>query len=139
VYTVLVEGDDFNEPVADAVRSILDGHIVLSRDLATAGHFPAVDVLNSVSRLRDRVLPSRQQAIAQELQRLSATYREKEDLIAVGAYQDGTDPSVDLSIRMRGPIADFLRQGPHDLSAWDETLQALESLEGVMQQERGTL
>lgn len=134
VYTVLVEGDDFNEPVADAARSILDGHIVLSRDLATAGHFPAVDVLKSVSRLRDRVLPQTQQVVVRELQQLSAAYREKEDLIAVGAYQDGSDAVVDQAIRMRGPIADFLRQDPEHLSEWGSTIGALEHLERLMRQ-----
>jgi flagellum-specific ATP synthase len=132
VYTVLVEGDDFNEPVADAVRSILDGHIVLARDLATAGHFPAVDVLHSVSRLRDRVLPAAHLPVVTGMQRLSAAYREKEDLITVGAYQAGTDALVDQAIRMRQPIAEFLRQSPDDLSAWSATLGALTDLENVM-------
>ncbi len=125
VYTVLVEGDDFNEPVADAVRSILDGHIVLTRDLATAGHFPAVDVLESVSRLRDRVLPVPSQRVMREIQRLMACYRDKEDLIAVGAYQEGTDAQVDLAICMRPTISDFLRQDPDDLSDWNETLASI--------------
>lgn len=134
VYTVLVEGDDFNEPVADAARSILDGHIVLTRDLANAGHFPAVDVLQSVSRLRDRVLPERQQVVVRELQQLTAAYREKEDLISVGAYQEGTDPILDQAIRMRGPIGDFLRQDPAHLSPWSGTIGALEHLEAQMRQ-----
>jgi len=137
VYTVLVEGDDFNEPVADAVRSILDGHIVLTRDLATAGHFPAVDVLHSVSRLRDRVLPAAHLPVVTALQRLSAAYREKEDLISVGAYQGGTDPHVDQAIRMRQPIADFLTQSPDDLSDWSATLGALTDLQTVMQDGQG--
>ena len=132
VYTVLVEGDDFNEPVADAARSILDGHIVLSRDLATAGDFPAVDVLRSVSRLRERVLPGGLQAAARDIQRLVAAYREKEDLIAVGAYREGSDRVVDLAIRMREPIADFLRQAPDDLSDWASTAAALMSLQKVI-------
>ncbi len=134
VYTVLVEGDDFNEPVADAARSILDGHIVLTRNLANSGHFPAVDVLQSVSRLRDRVLPERQQVVVRELQQLTAAYREKEDLISVGAYQEGTDPILDQAIRMRGPIGDFLRQEPGHLSPWSGTISALEHLEATMRQ-----
>lgn len=134
VYTVLVEGDDFNEPVADAARSILDGHIVLTRELATGGHFPAVDVLRSVSRLRDRVLPDRQQVVVRELQQLSAAYREKEDLIAVGAYQAGSDAVLDQAIRMKKPIADFLRQDPEHLSEWNSTIGALERLEAEMRQ-----
>jgi flagellum-specific ATP synthase len=134
VYTVLVEGDDFNEPIADAVRSILDGHIVLSRDLAIAGHLPAVDVLQSVSRLRDRVLPESYQRIVQGLQRLTAAYRDKEDLIAVGAYQHGSDPLVDRAIQMREPIAKFLRQSPDDLSSWQDTLSELDALAIEMKQ-----
>lgn len=132
VYTVLVEGDDFNEPVADAARSILDGHIVLSRELATRGHFPAVDVLQSVSRLRDRVLPPSKQLVVRELQQLSAAYREKEDLIAVGAYKPGSDPLVDQAIRMRDPIAAYLRQNSADLSDWGQTMGALDALESLM-------
>ncbi|MEQ1856612.1 MAG: FliI/YscN family ATPase [Longimicrobiales bacterium] len=128
VYTVLVEGDDFNEPVADAARSILDGHVVLTRELATAGHFPAVDVLRSVSRLRERVLPESLHAAARDIQRLVSAYREKEDLIAVGAYREGTDRQVDLAIRMREPIAQFLRQAPNDLSDWSATTAALAGL-----------
>jgi FliI/YscN family ATPase len=139
VYTVLVEGDDFNEPVADAARSILDGHIVLSRDLATAGHFPAVDVLESVSRLRERVLPERYKPIVRDIQRLVAAYKEKEDLIAVGAYQKGSDPVVDLAIRMRGPIADFLRQQPDDLSDWESTTGALTVLQKAVKQVKDSL
>ena len=137
VYTVLVEGDDFNEPVADAVRSILDGHIVMTRDLATAGHFPAIDVLQSVSRLRDRVLPEECHDAVRWLQKLSAAYREQADLIAVGAYQDGSDPVVDQAIRMRRPIADFLQQAPNDLSDWNETLSALTALGNEMNQPTG--
>jgi len=139
VYTVLVEGDDFNEPVADAVRSILDGHIVLTRDLATAGHFPAVDVLRSVSRLRDRVLPDGCQRTVGEMQRLMASYVEKEDLIAVGAYQEGTDPAVDLAICMRPTFADFLRQTPDDLSDWGDTLAAIAELERAIEATRTSL
>jgi flagellar biosynthesis/type III secretory pathway ATPase len=129
---VLVEGDDFNEPVADAARSILDGHIVLSRDLATAGHFPAVDVLRSVSRLRERVLPEALHRGARDIQRLVAAYREKEDLIAVGAYREGSDRTADLAIRMREPIAEFLRQAPDDLSDWAATTSALMNLQKVI-------
>jgi FliI/YscN family ATPase len=138
VYTVLVEGDDFNEPVADAVRSILDGHIVLTRSLATSGHFPAVDVIQSVSRLRDRVLPERFHRVVRDLQALTAVYRDKEDLIAVGAYQEGSDPTVDLAIRMRGAIARFLRQPPEDLSPWSTTLERLTQLEREMDTARGS-
>lgn len=128
VYTVLVEGDDFNEPVADAARSILDGHVVLSRDLAASGHLPAVDVLASVSRLRDRVLPVEHHPVVRRLQALLATYREKQDLIAVGAYQEGSDPEVDRAIRVRDRILDFLKQAPDDLSEWTSTAAGLRAL-----------
>lgn len=128
IYTVLVEGDDFNEPIADAARSILDGHIVLSRRLAHAGHFPAIEVLESASRVRNHIISEEQRRAADELQRLLAVYREKEDLIAVGAYQAGSDPLVDRSIRMREPIQSFLMQRPDEPSALAETRERLLSL-----------
>ena len=101
LYTVLVDGDDMNEPIADAVRSILDGHIVLSRHLAHAGHYPAVDVLASVSRLVGEVTSPEVRAAGDEVRRLMAAYRDKEDLIAIGAYQQGTDPLTDAAISAR--------------------------------------
>ena len=87
LYTVLVDGDDMNEPIADAVRSILDGHVVLSRELAHAGHYPAIDVLQSVSRLVGEIVSPEVRAAGQAVRQLLAAYREKEDLIAIGAYQ----------------------------------------------------
>jgi flagellum-specific ATP synthase len=120
LYTVLVDGDDMNEPVADAVRAILDGHIVLSRDLAHAGHYPAIDVLHSVSRLVDQVVPNDIRAAGQELRKLMAALREKEDLIAIGAYQHGTDPVVDTAIAKREQIAAFLQQHVSHCSTEDE-------------------
>ncbi|MFN8582706.1 MAG: FliI/YscN family ATPase [Gemmatimonadaceae bacterium] len=116
IYTVLVDGDDFNEPVADAARSILDGHIVLTRRLASAGHFPAIDVLESKSRVRDQVITAAQRQAANLLMRLEAAYREKEDLIMVGAYQKGSDPLVDASLRLREQILGFLQQRPDEVS-----------------------
>src|SRR5690606_15307322 len=95
IYTVLVEGDDFNEPVADHVRSILDGHIVLSRRLAASNHFPAIDVPESTSRTRDHVVSAEHRSAANRLTALLAAYREKEDLISVGAYRAGTDARLD--------------------------------------------
>jgi flagellum-specific ATP synthase len=117
LYTVLVDGDDFNEPIADAVRSILDGHVVLSRDLAHAGHYPAIDVLASVSRLVGEVTGPQARAAATEVRRLMAAYREKEDLIAIGAYQAGTDPTTDAAIAARPAVLDFLRQDLSDPTA----------------------
>jgi flagellum-specific ATP synthase len=110
LYTVLVDGDDMNEPVADAVRAILDGHVVLSRDLAHAGHYPAIDVLGSVSRLIDQVVPADIRMAGQELRRLMAALREKEDLISIGAYQAGSDPVVDTALAKRADIAAYLQQ-----------------------------
>jgi flagellum-specific ATP synthase len=110
LYTVLVDGDDMNEPVADAVRAILDGHVVLSRDLAHAGHYPAIDVLGSVSRLIDQIVPADIRMAGQELRKLMAALREKEDLISIGAYQGGSDPVVDTALSKRGEIAAFLQQ-----------------------------
>ena len=116
LYAVLVEGDDFNEPVADASRSILDGHIVLVRRLASAKHFPAIDVLESVSRVRDEVIPKDHQEAANLVLRLESAYRAHEDLIAVGAYQSGADRTVDAAIALRAEIHAFLRQTPEDHS-----------------------
>ena len=128
LYTVLVDGDDFNEPVADAARSILDGHIVLTRRLAGAGHFPAIDVLESKSRLRDHVTPAVQQQSAQSLLRAEAAYREKEDLVLVGAYQKGSDPQVDAAIQYRENILGFLRQPSAEATPYSETRVLLETL-----------
>jgi flagellum-specific ATP synthase len=116
LYTVLVDGDDMNEPVADAVRAILDGHVVLTRDLAHAGHYPAIDVLQSVSRLATEILPDAVQDAGQELRRLMAARRDKADLIAIGAYQHGSDPVVDAALARWPAIEGYLRQ-PHDESA----------------------
>ncbi len=128
IYTVLVEGDDFNDPIADAARSILDGHVVLSRRLATSGHFPAVDVNESVSRLRDRVVADEHRKTVNAIQHLLAVYREKEDLIAVGAYQPGSDPDVDRAIATRSEIIRFLRQDTAEISSQAETQAWLDRL-----------
>ncbi len=110
LYTVLVDGDDMNEPIADATRSILDGHIVLDRELAHRGHYPAIDVLQSVSRLVGEVTGPEEQAAARELRALLAAARDKRDLVAIGAYQRGTDPRVDRALDLEGAIDGFLRQ-----------------------------
>ena len=126
--TVLVDGDDFNEPVADAARSILDGHIVLTRRLASAGHFPAIDILESKSRVRDQIIPPAQKNAANLLTRLEAAYREKEDLIMVGAYQKGSDAMVDASLRMRDPMLNFFQQRPDEATPIQTTQAALITL-----------
>lgn len=110
LYTVLVEGDDMNEPVADAVRSILDGHIVLSRRLASAGHYPAVDVLESVSRVMPMITTDEHRHAAQRMVDLVATYRESEDLINIGAYVKGSNPRIDQAIAAIQNIRTFLKQ-----------------------------
>ena len=128
LYTVLVDGDDMNEPIADATRSILDGHIVLTRSLAHAGHYPAIDVLQSVSRLVGEVVSPEIRSAGQQLRAALAAHREKEDLISIGAYQAGTDPAVDAAIAMRPHIDGFLRQAvdePTSLEDADAQLIAL--------------
>ncbi len=121
LYTVLVEGDDFNEPIADAARSILDGHIVLSRKLAREKHFPAVDVLDSVSRVRDLVVDRETLDASNALLRLEATYRAQEDLITVGAYKAGTDQALDTAVALRPDLLTLLRQAPDDRADLAET------------------
>jgi flagellum-specific ATP synthase len=134
LYTVLVDGDDMNEPIADAVRSILDGHVVLSRHLAHAGHYPAVDVLASVSRLVGEVVTPDVRSAGDDVRRLMAAYRDKADLIAIGAYQQGTDPVTDAAIAAREPIDAFLRQKPDEVASAEEAdsmLTQLALLSGV--------
>jgi flagellar biosynthesis/type III secretory pathway ATPase len=128
LYTVLVEGDDFNEPVADAARSFLDGHIVLTRRLASARHYPAIDVLESVSRVRDQVVSREHLSHADAFLRLEAAYRSHEDLIAVGAYKTGADPMVDAAIAHRAELQGFLRQEPGDQSDLAEVRARLSQL-----------
>ncbi|WP_419785117.1 FliI/YscN family ATPase [Pseudodesulfovibrio sp.] len=110
IYTVLVDGDDFTEPIADSTRSILDGHIVLTRDLADMGHYPAIDVLRSISRLRSDITSDEVQADGRALLRSMATFKKVEDMVNIGAYQRGANPEVDKAISMVGPINGFLRQ-----------------------------
>ena len=131
LYTVLVDGDDHNEPIADAVRSILDGHVVLSRRLAHANHYPAIDVLSSVSRVASAVTTPAQRAAAGELRKLLAAHAEAKDLIEIGAYVPGTNPTVDRAVALRDPIDHFLRQSVDD--PWESTrsFTALADLVGM--------
>jgi flagellar biosynthesis/type III secretory pathway ATPase len=133
IYTVLVDGDDFNEPVADATRSILDGHIVLTRKLASAGHFPAIDVLESKSRVRDQIISAEQRTDANRLLQLESVYREKEDLIMVGAYQKGSNPAVDAAIDNRDDLLALLRQSSDEVTSMEYTKQAMHALVGRLQ------
>jgi flagellum-specific ATP synthase len=128
LYTVLVEGDDFNEPVADSTRSILDGHVVLARRLAAAKRFPAIDILDSVSRVRDAVADADHRQAADVLIRLEASYRSHEDLIAVGAYKAGADRTVDTAMILRPEILALLQQRPEEDSTFAGTRAAIIAL-----------
>jgi flagellum-specific ATP synthase len=125
LYTVLVEGDDMDEPVADAVRSILDGHIVLSRRLQSQGHYPAIDVLESVSRVMVDVVSGVHTDTANRIKEILVNYREAEDLINVGAYQEGNNPEIDNAIRYVGHINEFLRQGVVENTPFQETFERM--------------
>ncbi|TMB46427.1 MAG: FliI/YscN family ATPase [Deltaproteobacteria bacterium] len=130
LYTVLVEGDDLNEPVADAARSLLDGHVVLSRRLASEGHYPAVDVLASLSRTMIDVVGADQQAQAGRVRAWLATHREAEDLIQIGAYARGSSQAIDEAIAWRPLIAAFLRQPLDQRASFEESVAALAGLAG---------
>ena len=127
-FTVLVEGDDMNEPIADAVRGILDGHIVLSRQLGQRGHYPAIDVLQSVSRLATRVGAAEQVAAAQRVRECLALLQSTEDLIRIGAYAAGSNPQLDVALALQQQIGCFLRQAPGEVSPMDETVSRLRQL-----------
>ncbi len=131
-FTVLVEGDDFTEPICDAVRAILDGHIVLSRQLAAQGHYPAIDILNSVSRLTSQVASRDQRRWASKVREAMATYQQAEDLIQLGAYVSGTNPALDGVLRTRADLVGFLRQEPDESSPAQETLAKLNTLAGAL-------
>lgn len=127
LYTVLVDGDDPNEPISDTVRSILDGHVMLSRALAHRNHYPAIDVLQSISRLQNELLTGEVQQAAGALRKCMATHRDKEDLITIGAYPPGTDPAVDYAIAKKPQIDEFLRQSMNEHTvAQDADLQLTE-------------
>ncbi len=128
LYTVLVEGDDLDEPISDAARSILDGHIVLSRRLANMGHYPAVDVLQSVSRVRTEVISQEQFLLSQKILEMMSTYRESEDLINIGAYARGSNKKVDEAIEHIEIINQFLRQDLHEKSDYNQTIREMEKI-----------
>jgi flagellum-specific ATP synthase len=130
-YTILVDGDDMDEPVSDTVRGILDGHIVLSRHLAEAYHYPAVDVLGSISRLAPYVTGPVTQKAAGYIRRLIAVYNEAEDLINVGAYHTGTNPAIDEAIAKKPAIDAFLIQTVDEKSSIVETLQVMGEIAGM--------
>jgi flagellum-specific ATP synthase len=127
-FTVLVEGDDFNEPICDATRGILDGHVILSRDLAATGHYPAIDILNSVSRLANKVTVKEEIQSAQKVREALALYQHSADLIQLGAHVQGVNPKLDQSIRVRPQIIDFLRQDAETYVSADDTRAGLFAL-----------
>ena len=128
LFTVLVEGDDFNEPIADAVRGILDGHIILSRDLGAMGHYPAIDVSQSVSRLASAVSTVEQKRAATVIRQAMAEYTGAEDLINLGAYAAGANPQIDAAIQMRSKLLAFLRQSSDEATPMEETLARMAEL-----------
>jgi flagellum-specific ATP synthase len=132
---VLVDGDDHNEPIADAARSILDGHVVLDRKLAVTGHFPSVDALGSVSRVASKVTTAPQRAAATTLRKVMAARRAAQDLLDVGAYQRGANPLVDAAVDNQAAIDAFLQQGMDDRSSstdsWDRLVRLTSRLGGV--------
>ncbi len=130
LFTVLVEGDDMNEPVADAVRSILDGHIVLSRDIAAKNHYPAIDVLRSSSRVMQRLVDADHARLSARIREILAVYAEQEDLINIGAYKKGSNPKIDMALKYIEPVNQFLRQDLAESATFEQTRQAMEKLFG---------
>ena len=128
LYTVLVDGDDMTEPVADSTRSILDGHIILSRKLASKNHYPAIDVNASISRVMVEITGDSHQQAAGRLRDVLATYAEAEDLINIGAYNHGSNPRIDFSIEKSDAANRFLRQGVHERSTLDEAIEELKAI-----------
>ncbi|MCF6202306.1 MAG: flagellar protein export ATPase FliI [Methylococcaceae bacterium] len=127
-YTVLAEGDDNNDPIADAARGVLDGHIVLSRSLAESGHFPAIDIEASISRVMPDIASEKHMELAKNLRRLYSLYQQNKDLISVGAYQAGTDPKIDEAIAKNDAIANFLQQRMDEAVDIEQSLTELEAL-----------
>ena len=128
LYTVLVEGDDFNEPIADAVRGILDGHIILSRELAYQNHFPAIDILASVSRLMSTLSEDTHRESAGLIRDLIATYKRSEDIISIGAYSPGANAKLDRAVQLKPAIDAFLKQDVTESDAFESSLEKLAQL-----------
>jgi flagellum-specific ATP synthase len=125
LYTILVEADDMNEPVADSCRAILDGHVVLSRELASQNHYPAIDILNSVSRVMNDIVPSSQLEAAGNVRSILATYKSVEDLLSIGAYVKGSNPKVDQALQNLEAVRNFLRQKRDENSPWNDMAEKL--------------
>lgn len=128
VYTVLVEGDDTNEPVADTVRGILDGHIVLSRKLANENHFPAIDINASISRLMTNIVSTRHKELASKIRDILSVYEKNEDLISIGAYKAGSNPRLDFAISKIDQVNGFLKQGIREALTYEETIEKMEEI-----------
>lgn len=128
LYSVLVDGDDHNEPIADAVRGILDGHIVLSRDLAMQNHYPAIDVMASISRVMTDIVSEEQLAAAGKIKNILATYRDAKDLIDVGAYAQGSNPKIDYAISMIDEVNNYLRQGIDECFSYAQSAEQLKNM-----------
>ena len=128
LYTVLVDGDDFNEPIADTARSILDGHIVLDRKIAQKNHYPAIDVLQSISRVMSSIVDSQHKKAAGQLKNVLATYAEAEDLVNIGAYKAGSNPSIDYALSKIDAVNEFLQQDVYEKLSFEESIQRLEEL-----------
>jgi len=137
LYTVLVEGDDMNEPVADAVRSILDGHIVLSRDLAARNHYPSIDILASASRVMREIVSPEHLQLSGRVREIMATYKEAEDLINIGAYSAGSNGKIDFAISRIEAITEFLRQGMEEAVDLDTTLEQMAQVVQDRRQRQG--
>jgi flagellum-specific ATP synthase len=135
LFTVLVEGDDHNEPVADAVRAILDGHIVMERSIAERGRYPAINVLKSVSRTMPRAADPDYLAVLARARQVMATYADMEELIRLGAYRPGSSPEVDEAIRLHQPLEAFLAQGKEEATSLREGYQRLEQILGALETE----
>lgn len=129
-FTVLSEGDDMQDPIADSARAILDGHIVLSRDLADSGHYPAIDIEKSISRVMPQVVSEAHMQQARVLKQVYSMYQQNKDMITLGAYQKGTDPMLDQAVNMMPRVNQFLQQGMKDVISYDEGLQGLAQLLG---------
>ena len=128
LYTVLVDGDDFNEPITDTARSILDGHIVLSRKLAQKNHYPAIDVMASISRCMSQIAEKGHKELAGKLRNVLATYNEAEDLINIGAYKAGANKEIDYAVSKISAVNDFLHQGVDEKSNFEDTIEQLAKL-----------
>jgi flagellum-specific ATP synthase len=128
MFAVLVEGDDLDEPISDAARSVLDGHIVLSRSLANRNHFPAIDILRSISRCQSDIMQPDHLRVCGEVKNYMAAYQENEDLIQIGAYTTGSNKLVDNAIRIHEPIMKFLRQERTEDAPMQESIEKLSSI-----------